>query len=67
MNLTIVEAKMNNPDDLVVRATMSSSLGHGFGRSTSLLRWAMAASFCVKYSRMSLSTSIDFTSWSRKM
>ena len=34
----MVAAKMNSPDDFVVRASMSFLLGHGFGRSTSLLR-----------------------------
>lgn len=67
INLTIVEAKMNNPDDFVVRMAISLSLGHGLGRSTSLLRWAMVVNLCVRKSWMSLSTWIDFTSWSKKI
>ena len=48
MNLTMVEAKMNKPDDFVVRAAISLSLGHGLGRSTSLLRLAIAVNLCVR-------------------
>jgi hypothetical protein len=38
MNLARVDAKMNSPDDFLVRAVRSSSQGHGSERSKSLLR-----------------------------
>ena len=56
MNLAKVDAKMNSPDDFVVRTMRSSSRGYGSGRSKSLLRFATAVNFSWRYNRMSSST-----------
>ena len=53
MNLIIVEAKINSPDDFLVSASISLSLGHGLGRSRSLLCRAMVVNLCVKYNWIS--------------
>ena len=67
MNLTMVAAKMNSPDDFLVRVSISASWGHGLGRSVSLLCAAIVVNLCVKYNWISLSTLVKSTSWSRKI
>jgi hypothetical protein len=66
-NLTKVAAKMNNPDDFFMSASISLLWGHGSERSRSLLRLAISVNLCVKYSRMSSSTRDNSTSWSKKI
>ena len=66
MNLTMVAAKMNNPDDFLVRASTSPLWGHGLGRSRSLLCAAIVVNLCVKYNWISLSTLDNSTPWSKK-
>ena len=67
MNLTIVEAKMNSPDDFSVRALISLSWGHGLGRSRSLPCLATLVNLSIRYSWISLLTLVESTPWRRKI
>ena len=67
MNLTMIESKMNNPVDFLVRTSISPSWGHGLERSRSLLCEKIAVNFFDRYKWISLLTLVRSTSWSRKI
>jgi hypothetical protein len=67
MNLTMVTAKMNNPDDFLVRSLISLIWGHGLGSSRLLLCLAILVNLSVRYNWISSLTLVKSTSWSKKI